>query len=485
MTVADPADVIAPTILDAYASPDLMLPLVLSNLISTSLWTLSKTVAQRAQQTAASASPDDTLHPSLRAVQQQIDRSFEHLPSSKVRDVLGEIDLDAARIRLGDQVVRAAVAALEQSFIQRAEAGAIPQEVMTETLARIRAGRFPNYTYSNFDIVHARRKLIKRKKAPYGLTSCLDEVAIFAALAMTLPYGTIDRVIVLGSPTHYTAFGWNEAGATWWFYMKHGIKSGPEWHCFTAADFAGDGQAAFDAFLPDFDRIIGPKGRFDFKTGRSSIPADILAQHLKHLEAHFGLRLRQIEEAISLPRITEPESRLAPIFSALLGVGSLEAVRQTLQASDDPDLRIVLYAYRTIQLPDLSPYLRAARRSMLPKNAADALAGMDDAIAFVRAIPGRISIFDDRDRLALPEETLLFQTGTDRDLALLLHVLLEEIAARQPDGTVVRTVLTADTTFVCQDGIWIDLTDFARIDPPADLVPLAVIIDDQSAGPAR
>ena len=156
-----------------------------------------------------------------------------------------------------------------------------------------------------------------------------------------------------------------------------------------------------------------------------------------------------------------------------------------MQASDDPDLRIVLYAYRTIQLPDLSPYLRAARRSMLPKNAADALAGMDDAIAFVRAIPGRISIFDDRDRLALPEETLLFQTGTDRDLALLLHVLLEEIAARQPDGTVVRTVLTADTTFVCQDGIWIDLTDFARIDPPADLVPLAVIIDDQSAGPAR
>jgi hypothetical protein len=48
---------------------------------------------------------------------------------------------------------------------------------------------------------------------------------------------------------------------------------------------------------------------------------------------------------------------------------------------------------------------------------------LDDAIVYVEAIPGRESIFNDADRIAMPDEVIRLQTGTERDRELLLRVL--------------------------------------------------------------
>ncbi|HEY1300113.1 MAG TPA: hypothetical protein VGF07_06425 [Stellaceae bacterium] len=70
-------------------------------------------------------------------------------------------------------------------------------------------------------------------------------------------------------------------------------------------------------------------------------------------------------------------------------------------------------------------------------------AGIEDALRAVTAIAGNASVFDDPDRIAMPDETLRFGTGTDRDKDLLLHVRLErpvagKRAGRRPMGAFVH-----------------------------------------------
>ena len=59
------------------------------------------------------------------------------------------------------------------------------------------------------------------------------------------------------------------------------------------------------------------------------------------------------------------------------------------------------------------------------------------------AIAGSESIFEDPDRIAMLDETIRFDTGSDRDKALLLHVLIERVVARRGSArTAVKTVFT-------------------------------------------
>jgi hypothetical protein len=49
---------------------------------------------------------------------------------------------------------------------------------------------------------------------------------------------------------------------------------------------------------------------------------------------------------------------------------------------------------------------------------------LDDALSLVRSIPGTVSILHGPERIALPDEILLFQTASDNERVLLLYTLL-------------------------------------------------------------
>ena len=93
----------------------------------------------------------------------------------------------------------------------------------------------------------------------------------------------------------------------------------------------------------------------------------------------------------------------------------------------------------------------------------------------VRACEGTESIFDDRDRIALPDETMRYRTGSDRDKALLLHVLLDRMDGWTPDGsTRWRTVLGTGSSIVEGPGLRIDASSL-RPAEAGDAVPVAVL----------
>ncbi len=452
---------VAPNIFDAHVHPNLLLPLVLANLLSPQLWSLTARVLARSVEGDRPVNLPDPgaagdpwgIPSAVREVQRQIDRHFEHLSPARVAEIYGEYDLDEERRRLGSAAVDYAIDRIGRTLRWRRERGTLPDASVLSLEDCVARGRFPAFHYANFDVVRASRRHLRRQAhSTIGLTSCLDETAIFAALAMTLPAGMVDTIVVLASPAHYTAFGWDATGRAWWFFGKNVLYSSGDWRDLVAEHYGGDAQQAFEDRLPDWDRIIGVTGSFQFSDGRCSIPDERVERITIMIDGFFGVRLCQLDAALGRPRRHEGIFRFAPVFRELLGVASIDTVRQRLLCSDgnqlDAALEAVRFAYRSLRVKDARPYLEVARRSPSCRRIGAGLASLEEAVAVVAGIAGTQSIFEDEDRIAMPEETLRFQTGNDRDRALLLHVLLEQMYAARDEFVPVETLFTESDSLV-------------------------------------
>lgn len=95
-----------------------------------------------------------------------------------------------------------------------------------------------------------------------------------------------------------------------------------------------------------------------------------------------------------------------------------------------------LYTFRTLDVPDTAVYLHAAMRDCNVKQLAKGITQLSDAQSIVDGIEGSESIFNDRNRISMPDETLYFNTGTDRDKALLLYTLLRQSPIADEDSTI-------------------------------------------------
>lgn len=464
---------IVPNIFDAFANTDFLLPLVLGNLLSSRLWDLSGKIQEKLASTSeislgSRPSADDPLR-AVRAIQRQLDRHFTHLNAGIVSVTFGELSLVDERQRLGEDLVNNAVELIKGTFLQRLEEQTLPAEAVSALISQIEQDRFPAYFYKTFDVVLANRTLTgRRTNAPMGLTSCLDEVAIFAALVMTMPEANVERIIVLASAAHYSAFGWTSEGETWWLYGKNNLLTMHDWQELVEQKFQGDCQRAFDCFLGDMDRIVCSSGLFDLKTGKTEIPDTLTAEIIQKLDVFFGSRIVQLSNALALPVSRTSESPLAPILRELLGSKSLEHARARLVSDQVPNTLSVLYSYRSLEVPDIYPYLATARHQPLCKVRASALHSCEDAIALIRLIKGKESIFGDRSRIAMPDETLSLETGTDRDKALLLHVLLEHLNLRQHHQMPILTRFTNEDSFVCHQDACFSLRTLNDTEPPVD-----------------
>lgn len=106
-----------------------------------------------------------------------------------------------------------------------------------------------------------------------------------------------------------------------------------------------------------------------------------------------------------------------------------------------------------LDVPDTEVYLRAALRDYNTGKLAKNIVTLKDAPDIVAKVKGTSSIFGTRERIALPDETLYFDTGSDRDRALLLYTLLSRSPVSDPD---IRLSLAGDVAKVLQIN-WINL----------------------------
>ena len=447
---------VAPNLFDVILDPDLVFTLILANLMSPRLWELRDKAqhfpGERAQQ-----------------IQEFLDHHFEHVSPARVAEIDGVFDLDLLDAQYGKDAIESMRSAILAALEWRVRRGTMNRDDLAIDLIEQR--KFPAYTYGTVDETWAYRRLLQRRKhKPFGLTCCLDEAAIFSALLFTLAEHSVDDVAFLGSPTHYTVFT-SHGNATWWFYSKHELFSPASWAGLVAEKYRGDKQTAFDDHLPDFDRVITASGSYSLPTGKNSMPESRLAATLQQIEAFFSFRPSQLDRALQRPPHSVDGLDVSQVVSdAASAQGAQEARIRIRQAALDHGsvtaLR-ALYTYRTLDVPDLSAYLWAARHSSQVSDRLPRVETIDDAMRSVSAIAGDESIFEDSNRIAMPDESVRFATGTSRDKALLLHVLLERVLKTDDSArTTLETLFSETDSFVRSARFCISVSRMACVPQP-------------------
>lgn len=449
---------VAPNLLDAVADPEIAFTMVLANLMSSRLWE----EAEKLPDTDAAG----TAATDAGKIQRLIDRHYEHVTPQQVFATNGTLDLEAESRRLGRDVFDYTLQKIRASMAFRAQRGTY--DAIKSGLEHFERGELPAYLYATIDEAYACRRLMRgRKHKPHGITCCLDEAALFAAMMLARRDVAPESMLFLGSPAHYTVLCWNGEDV-WWFYSKHEIFSVEDWARVIRERYDGDWQLAFNDRLPGFDRLMATSGLANFHDRELSIPAPEFTSFVARIDAFFGGRVAQLDEALELPLAHSESSHIREAFDAISEATGAAAVRDglrqlALRNNQRASLR-ALYAYRTLDVPDPNIYLDVARRSaclgreMVPPQT------LEEAIGIIADIEGNESIFDDRDRIAMPDETLRFSTGTDRDKALLVHVILERLGSMAGSGGgPVETVMTAKDSYVTGPDFCISVKTTAQV----------------------
>ena len=462
------SQIVAPDIFDALAEPDVLLPLVMANAMSPRLWRLGRKVARAADP--------------LEAARRVVDTSFTHALPQDAAAVSGLLDLDAERRRLGADVVDRAITDIGRGWDARRERGLLdPDDRLQDMIA---AGRYPAYVYANIDVINAARRVAGGPaQRPRGLTSCLDEAALFSALIMTAPAVTagLDGIVLLASSLHYTVFGWT-GPHTWWFWSKRDLYTGASFAERIDCDHRGDPADAVTAVMAaPLRRVISRRGHIDLDARTSSLPPEEVARTLVAIEAFFQHRPAGLEALEDL-RFTPPAPHDV-LFDEAVRCGSAaevaDLVRRHQAAGGDSGAAATeaLLAFRSLDVDDLMPYLEAARRGPLVTALARRLRSPQDAVAAV-AEPADGPALGDPVRLALPDEVLGRGACSPAERALLLHVLLEHLG-EDP----VRTELAGGDAITRTPSLAVRASDLALLD--ADVIGAGGQAFCHGAGPAQ
>jgi hypothetical protein len=131
-------------------------------------------------------------------------------------------------------------------------------------------------------------------------------------------------------------------------------------------------------------------------------------------------------------------------------------------ADEFPDsiYEYALYAFRRLDVKHPQVYVRAALRDYNVRQLGRGITELSDALSIVAGVAGRNSIFGSRDRIAMPDETLYFNTGSDREKALLLYTLLRH----SPISDAASVIgLAEDNSFVSYQDRWMDLENLSLL----------------------
>ncbi|MEN9902634.1 MAG: hypothetical protein RL651_1298 [Pseudomonadota bacterium] len=461
---------VAPDLFDVLFDSELIATLCMSNLLSTDLWAQVDKIraALDINQT------DDNLFvadipPVIRAIQKYINKRFTHLHPTDVATIYGFTDLHEESVRFPEERFEQVLEDLQNFFLlfstQREPIGSVG----LKTLAWLNSKQFPAYFYLNVDLINAHKNLTGHPiKTPNGLTSCLDEAALFIAMAVVLPKpGELRAMMVMSSVSHYSAFGYSENGQRWWFNGKNQLYAQSDWNKCVAEKFNGDAQACFDSLLGNVNKITSVSGVFDFSSGASSIPDVYLDEYVEEMQAFFGIPLRQVSQALAIKRSSAEESDHAEFLRDLIGLPSRQALYDRLLKCGDLWASKVFYSYRSLKVADLRPYLLNALRNPQAKALATQATNREALLDILRSLPGDLSVFRDRHRIAMPDETLRLKTGTDRDKGLLLHVLFEHHLSARHQSARVETICTVTDTYVGVDQHWIHVNSLTACDAPS------------------
>lgn len=412
-----------PNLFTATGDPDLLTALILAHLMSPALWGLADRIRLgHPGLPSASAEP-------VRAIQHFVNAHFLHFRPHDAGRIWGIEE----RERLTDPEERETVdytLGLIADILDRI----LPSEPQFIPVVPLLAqGAFPQFIYPVIDLLLAGpRALPELPHKSLGVTCCLDECLLVAALAVAIGVVRFEDFCILGSPFHYALFLFpGEKG--FWINAKREYFDAATIAAAVAAEGRAGPQALFDDRIERCDRLVAPAGYCLFAAGRGTLARPHLERHAESLERLFGAPLAVSGMARAGAMAAQPvagrEAALAR-FAACRSAGDYEAtVRAWAAGADDllPECALLAFRHPHVRQPEI--YREAALRDYHAWMRAAEVLTREDARAIVEGIPGRESVFGDSGRLAMPDEVLLFQTANERERELLEYTLLAHAPA--------------------------------------------------------
>ena len=271
------------TIFDAHANPDLLAALVLANVQSDRLWAI-----------AARVEPDAPLGQRLFEYQRVLDKYFVHATPLQLAERDGLLDIDEITARLGPVCVDEVFDNLIATLQLRERIGTLSNAA--DTIGMFERREMPAFSYAAIDELHARRvRSGKPANRPIGVTSCVDEAALFAALVMTGPVDEIDGIVLLASPSHSTVLVWGD-GDAWWFYGKNQLWSRDEYRL-----RAPDARLGLEQHLGGLDTIVARDGFIQLRSQRSTLSPTRVRDIAEGCRAFFGCEMFEATTLVQLP----------------------------------------------------------------------------------------------------------------------------------------------------------------------------------------
>ncbi len=450
-----------PGLMDAAIDPDLMIVLILANLMSDRLWQIRDRIVERVpnQNQIERVSPHSQITQEMLSF---IDHHFTHDFPMGTAERVGTLDLQDERDRLGAQAVDKIKEQLWRHVTRRRSDGLLTPAL--DIFPVLEQDRLPIYTYSTIDGLHAMSRLLKRKKhRPLGLTVCADEATLTTSLASILHGISLADAFIVGSPGHYTTL-LQKNGQRFWCNGKPEYFDQARWHSLTHGPNAADQFAEFDRRVPYADRFISMFGTLILGGGISTNPEDELKRFETDCTDFFGFQLPPFQT------LHEQETRFATSRATraqLLQLDNLsgaEQVRNVMaelaQGYDQSVFDQAFYCYRDIIVGAPGAYLANALRGPKLRKLATSVDSFETALEHVGRISGQVSIFGDRDRVAVADEVLLFDSGDDVDRGLLLlALLLASAGIDDADKTSMRLTVTDKGSFLTTRNRVIDVAN--------------------------
>ncbi len=455
-----------PALFEAAIDPQLLTVLMLANLMSPTLWQLKNKVLARARARYANEEELQQTHITLEMLA-YVNHHFTHdYPMSTAKKV-GVTDLSAIRQRLGAQGVDYALDVITRHFKRRDEQGLLTPDL--DIFPVLEQDKFPIFNYSTIDGLRAMRRLLGQKKhKPMGVTICADEATLVATLANLLHGVSFRDIFLLGTPAHYTTF-LHKDGARFWCNGKPEYFDQAAWQSLCADPTVTNPDAEFSRRLPFLDRIVSPLGSLFLVSRECSIPKGAFQDFRDESRAFFGCVLKPLENAV------EAGISYLPSDAAFDGLQSLDHLTSAAEAhavlsdlAERGRLSVfdqAFYCARELQVAFPGAYLAAALHGPKLCDAAASVRSVEDAIGVVAKITGTDAVLGDRNRLALPDEVILFKTGDDVDRGLLLFsLLLSSTAISARDKSEAEFVVTDKSSYCRWQQQIVDMSSLSFVD---------------------
>ena len=413
------AHAVRPTLFSAAAYPDLIVALVLANLMSPRLWELAARIFGG---TLGGHRPHEgPLGESLHKIQRFVNAHFYHAMPPEFGRAWGlqeRESTDDEELSAGDYAMRA----LKEAILL-AHSTAYDYSRLVKL---VDMGLFPQHVYSPVDVILAHGpRLSHMPGRPLGMTSCLDECVLIASLAIASGCCTLDDIVFLGSPSHYTLFIF-AGGHGFWFNAKRWFFDEEAWRAACASSPGEDAQELVDRKLPVCDRIITMRGHCLFPGGQTTLGKERLEQVTTAMCRFEGIHSRQARQAMQCTSIAAPPADGA--YEYLDGCSTRQQYEQRIvEMRDRPDWIVplcALHVFRHCTYAAKEAIIEAAAHGFTVFVRSGEVLNAEDALDIARAIRGSDSIFQDPVRLALPDEVLFFDTADRRERALLAHTLI-------------------------------------------------------------